>query len=118
MVYPINAIDKLGFSEIKDKIKQKCLSESGRELVEKIQPQTRFDQIDRFLRQTSEFKDLLMNDGAFPVENFFPLRSIIEKARVEGAFLLEDEFFGYYYPSRLFTLLSVILMSGKVSIPI
>ncbi|WP_293943528.1 MULTISPECIES: endonuclease MutS2 [unclassified Sphingobacterium] len=93
MVYPLNAIDKLGFSEIKDKIKQKCLSESGRELVEKIQPQTRFDQIDRFLRQTSEFKDLLVNDGAFPVENFFPLKSIIEKARVEGAFLLEEEFF-------------------------
>ncbi|WP_312792495.1 endonuclease MutS2 [Sphingobacterium sp.] len=93
MVYPINAIDKLGFSEIKDKIKQKCLSESGRELVEKIQPQTRFDQIDRFLRQASEFKDLLVNDGAFPVENFFPLRAIVEKARVEGAFLLEEEFF-------------------------
>lgn len=93
MVYPLNAIDKLGFSEIKDKIKQKCLSESGRELVEKIQPQIRFDQIDRFLRQTSEFKDLLVNDGAFPVENFFPLKSIIEKARVEGAFLLEEEFF-------------------------
>ncbi|MDM1295755.1 endonuclease MutS2 [Sphingobacterium sp. N143] len=93
MVYPLNAIDKLGFSEIKDKIKQKCLSESGRELVEKIQPQTRFDQIDRFLRQTNEFKDLLVNDGAFPVENFFPLKSIIEKARVEGAFLLEEEFF-------------------------
>lgn len=93
MVYPLNAIDKLGFYEIKDKIKQKCLSESGRELVEKIQPQTRFDQIDRFLRQTSEFKDLLVNDGAFPVENFFPLKSIVEKARVEGAFLLEEEFF-------------------------
>ncbi|WP_343559486.1 endonuclease MutS2 [Sphingobacterium sp.] len=93
MVYPLNAIDKLGFSEIKDKIKQKCLSESGRELVEKIQPQTRFDQIDRFLRQTNEFKDLLVNDGAFPVENFFPLKSIIEKARVEGTFLLEEEFF-------------------------
>lgn len=93
MVYPLNAIDKLGFSEIKDKIKQKCLSESGRELVEKIQPQTRFDQIDRFLRQTSEFKELLINDGAFPVENFFPLKTIVEKARVEGAFLLEEEFF-------------------------
>lgn len=93
MVYPLNAIDKLGFSEIKDKIRQKCLSESGRDLVDKIQPQTRFDQIDRFLRQTNEFKDLLVNDSAFPVENFFPLRSIIEKARVEGAFLLEEEFF-------------------------
>lgn len=93
MVYPLNAIDKLGFSEIKDKIKQKCLSESGRELVEKIQPQTRFDQIDRFLRQTSEFKELIVNDGAFPVENFFPLKTIVEKARVEGAFLLEEEFF-------------------------
>ncbi|MGJ1411372.1 endonuclease MutS2 [Sphingobacterium thalpophilum] len=93
MVYPLNAIDKLGFSEIKDKIKQKCLSESGRELVEKIQPQTRFDQIDRFLRQTSEFKELLVNDGAFPVENFFPLKAIVEKARVEGTFLLEEEFF-------------------------
>ncbi len=93
MVYPLNAIDKFGFSEIKDKIKQKCLSESGRELVEKIQPQTRFDQIDRFLRQTSEFKELIVNDGAFPVENFFPLKTIVEKARVEGAFLLEEEFF-------------------------
>ncbi len=45
------------------------------------------------MRQTSEFKDLLVNDGAFPVENFFPLKSIVEKARVEGAFLLEEEFF-------------------------
>ncbi|WP_447767708.1 endonuclease MutS2 [Sphingobacterium faecium] len=92
MIYPNNASDKLGFAEIKELIKQKCISESGRDLVDKIQPQTRFDQIDKFLRQTNEFKYLLTSDDALPVDHLYPIRALVEKAKVEGAFLMEEEF--------------------------
>jgi len=92
MIFPINAADKLGFAEIKEYIKAKCLSEPGKEMVEKIQPQFRFDQVDKFLRQTNEFKDLLVNDAALPVDHMYPIKPLAEKARVEGAFLLEEEF--------------------------
>src|SRR5690606_12621713 len=87
-----NAIDKLGFIEIKDLIKDKCLSEPGREMVAKIQPQVKLEQIDRFLRQTQEFKDILMNDAPLPVHHLYPIKPLAEKARIEGAFLIEDEF--------------------------
>ena len=93
MIYPVNASDKLGLAEIKTYIKQKCLSEPGREMVERIQPQVKYDQIDRFLRQTSEFKDLLVNDSSLPVDHLYPIKSLVEKARVEGAFLAEEEFY-------------------------
>lgn len=93
MIYPVNASDKLGLAEIKTYIKQKCLSEPGREMVERIQPQVKYDQIDRFLRQTNEFKDLLVNDSPLPVDHLYPIKSLVEKARVEGAFLAEEEFY-------------------------
>ncbi|MGJ1388567.1 endonuclease MutS2 [Sphingobacterium spiritivorum] len=93
MIYPVNASDKLGLAEIKTYIKQKCLSEPGREMVERIQPQVKYDQIDRFLRQTNEFKDLLINDSPLPVDHLYPIKSLVEKARVEGAFLSEEEFY-------------------------
>ena len=52
MIYPQNASDKLGFSEIKSLIKARCLSDMGRQMVDRIQMMTSFDQINKFLRQT------------------------------------------------------------------
>lgn len=91
MIYPDNAADKLGFTEIKALIRQKCLSDAGRELVDRIQPLTRYDQIDRFLRQANEFKDLLTNDSPLPVDHLYPILPLAEKIRIEGAFLSESE---------------------------
>ena len=93
MTFPDNAIEKLGFVDIKTLIAAKCLSDAGKELVNRIQPQSRFEQIDRFLRQTVEFKDLLLNDAPLPVDHLYPIRSLADKARVEGAFLAEEDFF-------------------------
>lgn len=93
MIYPQNAIDKLGFSEIRELIKEKCLSEAGRLMVEKIQPQIKVDQIDRFLRQTHEFKQLLLHDEPLPVDHIYPIKPLADKAKLEGAFLSEDELY-------------------------
>lgn len=100
MIYPENTIDKLGFSEIKERVKEKCLGIAGKELVDRIKPQYRFDQIDRFLRQTNEFKDLLVNDEPLVLDHIYPVKPLADKARVEGAFLSEEEFYRLYLVVR------------------
>lgn len=92
MIFPINAIDKLGFNEIKNLVRDKCLSEPGRAMVERIQPQLKLDQVDKFLRQTQEFKNLILHDAPLPVDHLYPIKPLAEKAKVEGAFLSEEEF--------------------------
>lgn len=93
MVYPENAVDKLGFSEIKSLIADKCLSEAGRDLVQRIQPQLKLDQIDRFLRQTQEFKNMILHDTPLPVDHIYAIKPLAERVKVEGAFLSEEEFY-------------------------
>lgn len=93
MIYPKNAVEKLGFVEIKEYIKEKCLSESARDLVERIQPQKKADEIRKFLKQTDEYKDLLSHDDALVIDHFYALSPFADKAKIEGAFLSEEEFF-------------------------
>jgi DNA mismatch repair protein MutS2 len=93
MIYPNNAAEKLGFLDIKELIKSYCLSSMGQQMVDKIQIMTNFDYINKFLRQTFEFKNILQNDAPLPIQNFFDIKSMVEKVRVEGTYLTEDEFF-------------------------
>ncbi|MFB5946543.1 endonuclease MutS2 [Albibacterium profundi] len=93
MIYPENAAEKLGFVEIKELIKANCLSMMGKEMVDKIQPMHQYGQIDKFLRQTHEFKDILENDSPLPIDHLYPIRTFADRIRVEGSFLSEEEFF-------------------------
>jgi DNA mismatch repair protein MutS2 len=93
MIYPNNAAEKLGFLDIKELIKSYCLSSMGQQMVDKIQVMTNFDYINKFLRQTYEFKNILQNDAPLPIQNFFDIKSMVEKVRIEGTYLTEDEFF-------------------------
>ena len=106
MIYPNNASDKLGFSEIKDLIKGYCISPMGEQMVDKIQLLTNFDHIHKFLSQTKEFKNILINDSPLPINNFFDIKSLAAKLRIEGTYLSEDEFFQVYL--SLNTVFSVI----------
>ena len=93
MLYPLNSVDKLGFTEIKDLIKAHCLSEMARQMVDRIQVMSNYEQIHKFLNQAHEFKNILENDAALPIHHFFDIKSLANKARIEGAFLSEEEFF-------------------------
>src|SRR5690606_17648551 len=106
MIYPENAVDKLGFTEIKNLVKELCLSEMGRQLVDKVQVMTNFEQINKFLHQTAEFKAMLQNDTPLPIQHFYNIKKLAEKARVEGVFLTEEEFFQVQL--SLFTVFAVI----------
>src|ERR1700742_4346411 len=106
MLYPDNSVDKLGFTEIKELIKKHCLSIMGQQMVDKIQVMNNYDQVRKFLSQAAEFKNILVNDTALPIHHFFDIKSLANKARVEGAFLSEEEFFQVL--SSLTTVFAVI----------
>ena len=106
MIYPLNSLQKLGFEDIKIAIRNFCISEMGRGMVDKIQFMSNYDQINKFLRQTSEFKSILENDQPIPIQSFFDIKKIAEKAKIEGTFLSEDEAFQVY--SSLQTVFAVI----------
>ena len=106
MIYPVNSLQKLGFEDIKNAIRNFCISEMGRGMVDKIQFMTNYDQINKFLRQTSEFKSILNNDQPLPIQSFFDIKRWAEKAKIEGAFLTEEEVFQIY--TSLQTVFAVI----------
>ncbi|GAA4912555.1 endonuclease MutS2 [Mucilaginibacter defluvii] len=106
MLYPDNSADKLGFNEVKELIKAHCLSTMGRQMVDKIQVMNNYDNIRKFLSQAAEFKDILTNDAALPIQHFFDIKTLANKARIEGAFLSEEEF--YQVQASLSTVFAVI----------
>jgi len=101
-----NSTDKLGFTEVKELIKAHCLSDMGRQMVDKIQVMHNFDQVAKFLGQANEFKNILENDAALPIHHFFDIKSLANKARIEGVFLSEEEF--YQVHASLTTVFAVI----------
>jgi len=106
MIYPENSIDKLGFAEVKELIKAHCLSVMGQQMVDRIQVMSNFEQVSKFLNQAHEFKNILQNDAALPITHFYDIKVLANKARLEGAFLTEEEFFQVY--SSLTTVFAVI----------
>jgi len=93
MSHASNSTDKLGFTGVKELIKAHCLSDMGRQMVDRIQVMHNFDQISKFLGQANEFKNILENDAALPIHHFFDIKSLANKAKIEGVFLNEEEFF-------------------------
>jgi DNA mismatch repair protein MutS2 len=106
MLYPDNCQERLGFNEVRQMVHQHCLSTMGQALVSKMQVMTKFDQINKFLRQTSEFKNILENQEPLQISTFFDIKVLADKIRVEGTYLLEDELFQIY--ASLQTVFSVI----------
>lgn len=106
MLYPENCQERLGFNEVRQMVHRHCLSTMGQALVNKMQVMTKFDQINKFLRQTHEFKSILENQEPLQISTFFDIKVFADKIRVEGSYLLEDEVFQIY--ASLQTVFSVL----------
>ncbi|RZL34458.1 MAG: endonuclease MutS2, partial [Pedobacter sp.] len=78
----------------------------GQALVSKMQVMTKYDQINKFLRQTSEFKSILENQEPLQISTFFDIKILADKIKVEGSYLMEDELFQIY--ASLQTVFSVL----------
>ena len=93
MIYPDNFEIKIGFSEIRRLLKERCLSTLGKEEVDRISFSTKADEVNEWLAQVRDFRRIQEETENFPLSYFYDVRASVLRARVENTFLEEHELF-------------------------
>ena len=93
MIYPQNFEQKIGFDQIRNLLKEKCLSTLGRERVEHIEFTDSIPKIEEELDRCMEFVRIIQEEDEFPEQYFYDLRPSLKRIRVEGMYLNEQELF-------------------------
>ena len=93
MIYPQNFEQKIGFDQIRQLLKEKCLSTLGEERVTDMVFSDRFNEVEERLDQVTEFVRILQEENNFPAQYFFDVRPSLKRIRVEGMYLDEQELF-------------------------
>ncbi len=93
MTYPDNFEKKIGFDEIRELLRERCLSTLGKDSVDAITPSSSADEIHRWLREVMEFRRIMEESDDFPLHYFFDVRQAITRLRLEGTHLEESELF-------------------------
>lgn len=93
MIYPQNFEQKIGFEQIRQLLKEKCLSTLGEEKVAEMAFSDQYEEIDELLNQVTEFVRIIREEDSFPDQYFFDVRPSLKRVRVEGMYLDEQELF-------------------------
>ena len=93
MIYPQNFEQKIGFDQIRQLLKGRCLSTLGEERVDSMHFITKFADINERLDLVCEFLAILQGDDDFPAQHFFDVRPTLNRIKVVGLFLEESELF-------------------------
>lgn len=91
MIYPENYESKIGFQEIKSLLSGFCQSELGRERVGELQMLTEVSAIRQKLQESQELETILEETVELPEMAFYDLRPSIQRIRLEGAHIEEDD---------------------------
>ena len=93
MIYPDSIESKLGVNEIRTLLKGHCISILGKELVDEMALSTNATDINKWLKQTKEFRRLQEEDNDFPIQYIYDLRQPLARLRIEGTHLETEELF-------------------------
>lgn len=93
MLYPSNLEQKINFLKIKELLKDECTSSLGKEYVDRMAFSSDYNLVTKLLDQTEEFQRIIISGELFPSSHFTNLTPYLEKAKLEGAFLDEEDFF-------------------------
>lgn len=97
MIYPENFEAKLGFDQIRAKLKNYCLSTAGQEWVNLMTFSTDFEFVRTLLNQNVEFRLILEKGETFPSKYFVDPVDWIKKISLEGNWLEAEEFLDLAY---------------------
>ena len=93
MIYPQNFEQKIGFDQIRQLLKEKCLSTLGEEKVTDMAFSDQHDKVEELLNQVTEFTRIIQEEDGFPDQFFFDVRPSLKRVRIEGMYLDEQELF-------------------------
>ena len=92
MIYPKNLEEKINFTKIRELLKEACTGPLGMDFVDKMGFSKDPNLVGKLLDQTAEFKAIIESGELFPSSNFTNIYPYLEKAKIEGNFLYEEEF--------------------------
>lgn len=93
MIYPNTFEKKLQFEKIRTYLYEHCLSNLGKEWVDKMVFSTNFDQVKTLLAQTNEMWQIGNQGEDIPTSYFIDAREFLIKIKVDGLFLEVAELF-------------------------
>ncbi len=93
MIYPENYEQKIGFDQIRNLLKERCLSSLGRDLVDDMSFMTHYDAITTSLYQTREMVQIENTEEDFPTDYFYDVRTTLKRIRIEGTFIEVGELY-------------------------
>jgi len=97
MIYPENFEEKLGFDQIREKLKSMCLSQAGASRVAQMRFSSDPTFIRVLLRQTLEFRLILEKGENFPSRHYFDGEEWLSKIALEGDYLDAPDFLSLSY---------------------
>lgn len=93
MIYPQNFEQKIGFDQIRQLLKEKCLSTLGEERVTDMNFSDQHEKVEELLTQVTEFVRIIQEEDSFPDQFFFDVRPSLKRVCIEGMYLDEQELF-------------------------
>ncbi len=93
MIYPEGFEHKIGFTEVRSLLRERCLSTLGKEMTDKLRFSSDAAEVNEWLAQVREFRRLLAEADDFPMQYFFDVRAAVARIRLEGTHLEESELF-------------------------
>lgn len=100
MIYPNNLEKKLGFDFIKEKLTSRCLCSLGVEFVNAMKFSNSLEEIERWTSETEEFLYIVKQYDSFPQNNYLNISKEIDKLKIDGYFLSEEELYHVMLYSR------------------
>lgn len=93
MIYPDNFERKIGFDEIRTRLKGACLSPLGRDMVDELTFSADSDQVNQWLSEVREMRRIGEEGDEFPLTYFFDVRQSVKRVRLEGMWMEAQELF-------------------------
>src|SRR5688572_17597476 len=90
-IYPESAIVQLEFDKIKALLNEKCRTEYAKTKAAELRIHTRKEFIDRELKQSHEYKQLMQNGINFPNDHILNLGRDLKLLAIEGAILAGEQ---------------------------
>ena len=87
MTYPDTFTQKTGFDSIIALLQEECLTASAARMVERLAPIADFEKLKTTLRETDEFRRILLLEKPFPAQDYFDFRDELKRLRVKGTYV-------------------------------
>jgi DNA mismatch repair protein MutS2 len=129
MIYPDTIEQKLGFDQIREKLKRYCSSPAGEGWVDEMRFNKDAQSIRTLLKQNLEFKQILEKGEPFPTRYFSDPSEWFQKISLEGSWLDAEEFLNLAYSLETIIACKIFLtksaetypelfkMSGVIAVP-